>query len=145
MSEKIAVVTGASSGIGWELARQLARRAYTLWLVARREERLRELSELLAREAGAGAETLALDLSDPAGRRKLAQRMESVGGALSLVVNNAGFGLVGPTAHWPFNRYEEMIRLNITALTEVSWEAVRMMTPRRSGGLINVADRKSVV
>ena len=139
MSKKLAVVTGASSGIGWELARQLAGRGYDLLLVARRADRLRALASEIDSTMGKQADVLALDLTLPAERKALTSRMEASEDRLALAVNNAGFGLIGPTWTGPLERLAGMIGLNITALTEISHSAARIMSRKRSGGLINVA------
>ena len=139
MSKKLAVVTGASSGIGWELARQLAGRGYDLLLVARRADRLRALASEIDSTMGKQADVLALDLTLPAERKALTSRMEASKDRLALAVNNAGFGLIGPTWTGPLERLAGMIGLNITALTEISHSAARIMSRKRSGGLINVA------
>lgn len=136
---KVALVTGASAGIGWEIANQLAERGYDLLLVARREDRLRELASILTTHHGRNSEVLALDVADPSKRQELVARMRAVADRLTLVVNNAGFGIVGPTidAHW--HRIRSMLELNLTALTELSYQAAKIMVPKRQGGLINVA------
>jgi uncharacterized protein len=139
MSKKLAVVTGASSGIGRELARQLAGRGYDLLLVARRADRLRALASEIDSTMGKQADVLALDLTLPAERKTLTSRMEASEDRLALAVNNAGFGLIGPTWTGPLERLAGMIGLNITALTEISHSAARIMSRKRSGGLINVA------
>lgn len=139
MSEKLAVVTGASSGIGWELARQLAGRGYDLLLVARRADRLRTLASEIASATGNQADVLALDLTLPAERKALTSRMEASENRLALAVNNAGIGFVGPTWTCPWERAAGLIELNITALTEISQAAAGIMSRKRSGGLINVA------
>jgi short-subunit dehydrogenase len=82
---------------------------------------------------------LALDLTLPAERKALTSRMEAYGDRLVLAVNNAGFGLIGPTWTGAWERVAGMIELNITALTEISYSAARIMSRKRSGGIINVA------
>ena len=139
MSEKLAVVTGASSGIGWEIARQLAKRGYDLLLTARREDRLQVLAAEIGSATGMRVDVLTLDLTSPADRTTLLSNLEAYGERLALVVNNAGFGLVNPTWRSPLDRVLEMIELNVTALTEISYATARMMSRKRSGGLINVA------
>jgi short-subunit dehydrogenase len=88
------VVTGASSGIGAEFARELTRRGYGVTLVARREDRLREL----AAELGDGADVHACDVTDPNARQGLAQSLAARGTHVSVLVNNAGFSTAGPFA-----------------------------------------------
>jgi short-subunit dehydrogenase len=139
MNQKLAVVTGASSGIGWELARQLAQRGYNLLLVARRTERLEALAKEIVSTTRSAVDVLALDLTRPDERKKLSSRLESAGSGLALVVNNAGVGFVGPTWACPLERVIGIVELNISALTEISFEAARIMSRNRAGGLINVA------
>src|SRR5919204_6709235 len=93
-----ALVTGASSGIGAELARGLARRGHAVTLVARRLERLEELAGELQREHGVRAETVSADLADAAERDRLATEIEGRGLTVEVLVNNAGFGIYVPFA-----------------------------------------------
>jgi len=90
-----AVVTGASAGIGAEIARQLARRGLGVTLAARREDRLRELAEELHGEHGIRAETISVDVSDIAARKGLKQELDERGLTVEVLVNNAGFGSGG--------------------------------------------------
>jgi len=143
VSDTVAVVTGASAGIGRELARQLAARGHELWLVARRKDRLTELASEIRNSGGREAALWGLDLTRSNDRRFLAERMSGARDRLALFVNNAGFGAVGPTLMHPNSRYLEMIELNITALTELSYDAARLMAEKRSGGIINVASTAS--
>src|SRR4051794_19454632 len=103
------VVTGASSGIGEEFARELARRRYGVTLVARREERLREL----ASELGPSAEVHACDVTDPAARAGLAESLAARGMDVAVLVNNAGFSTIGPFAKTDRERELSMIRTNM--------------------------------
>ncbi len=140
MNERIAVVTGASSGIGWEFGRQVAAQGYDLWLVARREDRLRQLaSQIAAENPQSRTQVFRLNLADAAERQQLVGRMKEAANGLELIVNNAGFGAVGHTLGTPLARYDEMIELNITALTRISYEAAAILRQKGSGGIINVA------
>ena len=143
MTDQIAVVTGASAGIGREIARQLAARGYELWLVARREAKLRELAAEIE-DAGHGKPmTICLDLLQPSDRRSLVRRMKEHQDRLAILVNNAGFGAYGPVIQLPVSRQIEMIELNITALTELAREAAQLMAGKHSGSIINVASTAS--
>ena len=143
MSDSIAVVTGASAGIGRELARQLGVRGHELWLVARRKDRLSELAAELRVSSGREANVIVLDLTKADDRRFLVERMSDSRERLGLFVNNAGFGALGPTLMHSLPRQLEMIELNITALTQLSYESARLMAEKRSGGIINVASTAS--
>lgn len=139
VTKGLAVVTGASSGIGWEMGKQLAARGYDLLLVARREERLRQLAGLIESEHQVRAGTLPVDLAVAGERRQLLSMIASEKDRLSLLVNNAGFGAVRPAVELPTPRSLEMIELNVSALTELSVEAAKILLQKRSGGIINVA------
>lgn len=132
--KKVALVTGASAGLGAEFARQLSRRGYTLVLVARRKDRL----EQLAREVG-DARVVAIDLSSAGSAATLMKDVEENGEEVDLLINNAGFGLIGSFAKLDAEREREMIDLNVGALTDLCRAAAPSMIARRSGGMINVA------
>jgi hypothetical protein len=135
-----AVVTGASSGIGVEVARVLAARGYNLVLTARREERLQALAgELRSAHAAVGIETLALDLEDREAPADLIEILSGRGITIHTLVNNAGFGLRGTFATLPIERQIGMIELNVTALTKLSRLVLPGLIERRWGGIINVA------
>jgi short-subunit dehydrogenase len=133
MEQRVALVTGASAGIGATFARRLARDGWKLILVARRADRL----ETLAREIG-GAETIAADLTDEAALSRVEQRIASAAG-LELVVNNAGFGSKGRFWETDLAGQEAMYRLHVIATMRLSRAAVAAMVPRGRGGLINVS------
>src|SRR4051794_32418242 len=97
-ADRTCLVTGASSGIGAEIARELARRGQGVTLVARREASLRELADELAKAHGVRTEVLPCDLSDPAARAGLADRVAELGLTVEVLVNNAGFSAIGPVA-----------------------------------------------
>src|SRR5436853_2093077 len=97
-ADRTALVTGASSGIGTEIARGLARRGHGLTLVARREDRLKTLADELAQEHGVRTEYVACDLTDEGARRDLKPEIEGRGLAGDILVNKAGFSTTGPGA-----------------------------------------------
>ena len=132
-AERWALVTGASSGIGAAFARMLAGRGMHLVLVARREDRLKELAEELDTRHGTRCEIIPADLSEPGQTTILFETISSRGIDVELLVNNAGFGFVGP------DRMLQMIQLNITALTELTYLCVPGMLERGHGGIINVS------
>jgi len=131
-----AIVTGASSGIGAEFARQLARKGYDVVIVARRRGRLEELANELA-ERGAAAEVIEADLSRPEGVGAVVERLSK--GDISFLVNNAGFGSRGHFVALPLERELEEIDLNVRALTQLSHTALGPMKAKRAGTIINVA------
>jgi short-subunit dehydrogenase len=132
MSE-VALVTGASSGIGEEFARALSGRGYELVLVARREERLRELADGLPGEA----HVLACDLAADAA--SLPARVEALGLSVDLLVNNAGFGAYGRFLEIDPERDARQVRLNCEAVVTLSHAFVPGMVERGRGGVITVA------
>jgi uncharacterized protein len=128
-----ALITGASSGIGEEFARQLAERGYELILVARREERLNELAEELPTKATVIACDLATEADKLAGKVKR-RRLQ-----VDLLVNNAGFGLRGRFAELDTARQAEMVRVNCEAIIHLTGAFLPSMIERGSGGVITVA------
>jgi short-subunit dehydrogenase len=135
--EPTALVTGASSGIGEEFARKLARRGYNVILVARRETRLRALADDLRRDREASVEVLPADLATDEGLERVLDRLSR--GDVTMVVNNAGFGLSGEFAELPLDRQLEMLNVNVRAVTAIAHTAMRSMIGREHGTIINVA------
>ena len=133
-SDRIALVTGASAGLGVEFARQLSKRGYRLVLAARRKERLEELAKELGK-----ARAVAIDLSKSNAVGKLMADLEANGETVDLLVNNAGFGLIGRFAELDSKRERQMIDLNVGALTELCRAVAPAMIERRSGAILNVA------
>jgi short-subunit dehydrogenase len=134
-----AVITGASSGIGAELARAFAARGYPLVLAARRHERLEALAGELGAAHGVRTEVMALDLEDRDAPQDLAEMLRDAGITVHTLVNNAGFGLRGTFATLPYERQLAMIDLNVAALTALSRLMLPGMIERRRGGILNVA------
>jgi uncharacterized protein len=132
------VITGASSGIGEEFARQLAARGHGVFLVARREDRLRSLAGELEREHGVRAEVAARDLADPAECEAVPKDVEERGLIVDVLVNNAGFSTVGDV-HLNPDRQLGMVRVNIEALVALTCSFLPGMTERGRGAVINVA------
>ena len=133
-SATVALVTGASAGLGVEFARQLSRRGHRLVLVARRKDRL----EQLAKELG-NARAVAIDLSKGDAAARLMADVEANGEIVGLLVNNAGFGLIGRFAELDAKRERQMIDLNVGALTELCRAVAPSMIERKSGAILNVA------
>jgi uncharacterized protein len=138
MSAETVLITGASSGIGWELARLFAADNSHLVLVARRREKLDELAVELRREHGAEVRVLAQDLADPKGPQMIFDALAADGVAVDVLVNNAGFGAGGSVADLPLERQRDMIQVNVAALTCLARLFLPGMISRRSGGILNV-------
>jgi short-subunit dehydrogenase len=132
------LVTGASAGIGAELARELAARGYNLVLVARRAERLQALADELRLSTGVHADVEACDLADSGARQALVGRLQGGERAVAGVCNNAGFGSVGHFSRQPLDREQEMIRLNVEALHHLTGAWVPRMVERGVGAILNV-------
>ena len=133
------LVTGASSGIGAEIARALARRGHGVTLVARRKERLRDLAVELADAHGVRAETLACDLTDHGARTRMLARLAELGLVVEVLVNNAGFGSAGRFAELDQDRELELVRLNVEAVVALCGRFVPEMVRRGRGAVLNVA------
>jgi uncharacterized protein len=130
----LAVVTGASAGIGEVFARKLAAQGYRLLLAARRRDRL----EALAAEFPGRAEAFPADLASEAGVRALEERIAG-DETLELLVNNAGFGTLGRFWELPVESQETMHRLHVMASVRLTHAALRGMARRNRGGVINVS------
>ncbi|MCW1824074.1 ketoacyl reductase [Mycolicibacterium conceptionense] len=129
-----AVVTGASSGIGVALAEGLARRGYSLILVARREDRLRELAGRLAADFGVVVEIRPTDLSDRGERGKLCD--ELAGRAVSVLCNNAGFATYGDLASADPARERQQVELNSVAVHDLTLAVLPAMVTRGAGAIL---------
>ena len=134
MPVPVALVTGASAGLGAEFARQLSARGHRLVLAARRKERLDDL----AAELG-NARAVEIDLSRPGAAEELIGDVNGAGETIALLVNNAGFGLHGRFDKADPKRLRQMIDLNCGALTELCRGVLPAMVERRSGAILNVA------
>jgi len=137
-SARRAWVTGASAGIGAAFARRLAQEHFDLALVARSRERLDALASDMSQAHGVTCDVVAADLTVPAQLQSVAELIEG-DTALELLVNNAGFGTVGPFAELDPDHEEEEIRLNVVALTRLTRAALPGMIERGRGAIINVS------
>jgi short-subunit dehydrogenase len=133
------VVTGASAGIGGELARQLAHRSYNVVLVARRAERLGELAEELRLSHGIHVDVEACDLTDADTRRALVERLRSGEREIVGVCNNAGFGTVATLLESDLEREQQVVRLNVEAVHHLTGAFLEPMVERGAGAVLNVA------
>jgi short-subunit dehydrogenase len=134
-----AVVTGASSGMGVEMARELAKRGHNVTLVARREDRLRKLAEELGRDHGVRAEVVAADVSSIDGRQGLVDAIRSNGRDVEILINNAGYGSAGRFQELDPETETLMVRTNCEAIVALCAEYVPGMIERGRGAILNVA------
>jgi short-subunit dehydrogenase len=135
----IALITGASSGLGEEFARQLARENYDLVLTARREDRLQTVAAEALKLGSSKVEVIAIDLGQPDGATKLHRQVSERGLEIECLINNAGFGTHGIFHKLPLEREVEEINLNITSLVAMTRLFLEGMVARRRGTIINVA------
>jgi short-subunit dehydrogenase len=133
------LVTGASSGIGAEIARQLAARGRGVTLTARRKDRLEALADELTERHGVRAETVACDLSSPAARKRMVKTLAERGRDVEVLVNNAGFGSAGRFQELDPEAELRMVRTNVEAVVDLCTEYVPQMVARRRGAVLNVA------
>ncbi|HEY7301834.1 MAG TPA: SDR family oxidoreductase [Xanthobacteraceae bacterium] len=138
MSNPVAVITGASAGIGEALAGVFAARGHATVLVARRQDQLEAVAQRIGSAGGPVPHVLAIDLAQPGGTDELARRLAERGLDPAILVNNAGFGLRGAAAN--LDRLEQlaMIDLNVRVLTDLSLRFVESLG-RHRGGIINLA------
>lgn len=142
-ADRWAVVTGSSSGIGAEFARQLAARGMHVVLTARREDRLQELAEELARLHGAKAVVIPGDLSDEQMPKRIFETVKEKNLDVALLVNNAGFGQVTSIDDHDTERDLAVVDVNIRALTELTYLFLKPMCERGEGSILNVASAVS--
>jgi uncharacterized protein len=133
------LITGASSGIGAELARELTRGGRGVTLVARREERLHELAEELVDDHGVRVETIGCDVTDEDGRGRLREELAARGLEVEALVNNAGFGSGGAFAAMDREREAFMVRTNCEAVVALTGDYLPGMARRGRGAILNVA------
>jgi short-subunit dehydrogenase len=134
-----ALVTGASAGIGSEIAKLLAARGHNLVLVARRKERLVALADELSEEYGVRAETIACDLGKASPRGRLPGEIEELGLDVEILVNNAGFATGGPFYEADLDRELEQVRVLVEAVVYLTRTFSPAMVQRGRGGILNVA------
>jgi uncharacterized protein len=137
--DETVVVTGASAGIGTELARQLGARGHDLVLVARRRERLEELAQELRAAHRVDAQVHACDLADDAARTELIEAIRQSGKHVAGLCNNAGFGSFGRFWELPGDRETDMVRLNCVALVDLTHAFLPAMMQRGAGSVLQVS------
>ena len=134
--KRTAVITGASSGIGHDLAQLFAQDDYDLVLVARSEERLRAIAQALHGRYGINAQVVVADLAKPNAAQEV---FDAIDADVDVLVNNAGYGLGGPFAETDLRKELDMIQVNIVALTQLTKLFLAPMIARKSGRILNVA------
>jgi short-subunit dehydrogenase len=135
----LALITGASGGIGLELAREMAKAGHSLVLVARSREKLEALALELSRQYGTISHVVDLDLSRPESALELYNQCQTRGLAPEILVNNAGFGETGPVVAQDPHIIHEMIHLNIETLTLLCRYFAADFVAKKSGRILNVA------
>jgi short-subunit dehydrogenase len=139
LANQFALVTGASSGLGADFARQLAARGANLILVARRKDQLEAVAAEIAKNHKVSAQTIALDLAVPGAPQVLYDQLQQQGIRVDVLVNNAGFGVYGDFASVPWEREKAMLDLDIITLTHMTKLFVQDMLARKSGYILQVA------
>ena len=134
----LAVITGASTGIGAIYADRLARRGYDLLLIARNQTRLDQLAASITDQTGRTVEVLAADLSDPGDVAKL-ERVLRDDARVTMLVNNAGVGAIAPLVDADVNDMSRMIALNVDALMRLTYAVVPAFVRRGAGTIVNIA------
>ena len=139
MSTQTALITGASSGIGYELAKLFAKDKYNLVLVARSGRKLEQFAGELQSQFGIRVQTFALDLSHPESPRQLFAELQRGGTTVDVLVNNAAYGKFGEFAQVSLEESAGQIQLNISALTQMTKLFLGPMLEKHSGKIMNVA------
>jgi hypothetical protein len=134
----IALITGASAGIGEDFANQLAAQGFNLALVARRKEKLEELATQLQQKYAIQCDIIAADLAIEEGVAQVVEYIKN-STALDLVINNAGFGTLGVFADVPLEKSLEMLQVHVVATMKICHTAIPKMIEHGRGGIINVA------
>jgi uncharacterized protein len=133
------LITGASSGIGRELSLVFAQNGANLALAARSEDKLEDLAQQIRDRHAVQVHVFPKDLAAPGAAASLAADLEAAGLAVDVLVNNAGFGALGPFTEIGLARQNQMIQLNVLALTELTRLLLPAMRQRGRGGILNVA------
>lgn len=137
MADRVTLITGASSGIGAELARVFAANGHKTVLVARREDRLNQLADDIAATGKPRPATISCDLKQPGACDTIADKLSAMGAEVEIVVNNAGFGLFGNAVEMDRAEQLAMVDINVRVLTDLSLRFADSLIKHR-GGLLNV-------
>lgn len=141
--KNVALITGASSGIGREFANIHAERKGDLIVVARRKEKLKELKSELESKHGVKVEVIEKDLSVPGSAKELFDKVQAKGIEVEYLINNAGFGLRGKFHELSWERQAQMIQLNMTSLTELMYLFLPEFVKRNRGRILNTSSTAS--
>ncbi len=136
---KTAIVTGASSGIGAEIARELAARGCSLILVARREEKLNQLKNELEKQCAVSVSVITLDLTAPNAPQTLFEKTEGAGLYVDILVNNAGYALFGNYAQMTWERERNLYELDLLVPAHLTRLFLKPMLARKSGYILQIA------
>ncbi|MFH1250882.1 MAG: SDR family oxidoreductase [bacterium] len=139
MDPKLAVITGASGGIGYELAIQFAKNGYDLVLIARRQKILEQFAHELQQQYKIRVFPITLDLTIPESIETLYQQLKNLNQPVDVLINNAGFGYFSFFPESNINKTMQMLQLNITSLTHLTRLVSKDMLDRNSGKIMNVA------
>ncbi len=139
MTKRTALITGASSGIGSELARELASRGCNLVLAGRNVEALQKLAGEIATAHGVEAQTVSAELGHPEGAREIVDFLQRQGITIDVLVNNAGLGIGGNFIDNDAARLDETVQVNVAALTSLTRALLPGMVARKQGKVLNVA------
>ncbi|MDA0659618.1 MAG: SDR family oxidoreductase [Planctomycetota bacterium] len=139
MTRETVLITGASTGIGRELAHCFAKDGADLILVARHKDRLDSVADVLRGELGNRIHVVPCDLSDPLAPSQLASFVSQNALTIDVLVNNAGFGAVGEFLKLPLDRQLDMIQVNVTSLVHLTGLFLPGMLERRRGGILNIS------
>jgi len=132
------LITGASSGIGLELARQFAGGGDSVVLAARSEDKLNELAKRIRTDHQVQADVIPVDLAKPDGVDRLCDQLSERSIEIATLVNNAGFGALGKFAELSADRQTDMVMVNVVALTRLTRMLLPEMLHRKTGGILNV-------
>lgn len=138
MENETVLITGASSGIGLELAEQFAKNGSDLVIVARRQSRLKEVAADLNNSFGVNVEVMVKDLSLPGSPKEIFDEIQESGREIDVLVNNAGFGAVGPFHEIDPGVLSDMLNVNLVSLATLTRLFLPLMVERNRGGILNV-------
>ncbi|MGH7833970.1 MAG: SDR family NAD(P)-dependent oxidoreductase [Candidatus Binatia bacterium] len=138
-TSKTVLITGASVGIGYELARVFAREGYALVLVSRDRNALQRVAEELGRDYKAVSKIISADLSLPSSSREIFEELEREGIEIDVLVNNAGFGVFGPFSETDLEQELSMLQVHLSSLTHLTKRCLKKMLERGAGKILNVA------